>query len=91
MDIVHSYTAAVRCYHHCKQFWKSVENEEPHCYHEKYNLNDKFAIKTVHKNGETVGHLLQELWRVTIFFLDRGASMHVRLSSSCLTGVRCWF
>ena len=65
MDIVYCYTAAVRGYHYYKQFWKLVENEELHCYHEKYNLYDKFAIKTVHKNGETVGHLPREISRVT--------------------------
>ena len=82
MDVVHSCTAAVRGYHYYKQFWKHVENEELHCYHEKYNLYDEFAIKTVHKNGETVGHLPREISRVTNFFLDRGVSMHIKLPSS---------
>ena len=81
MDIVHSCTAAVRCYHYCKQFWKSAENEILHCYHEKYNLYDKFAIKTVHKNSKTVGHLPQEISRVTKFVLNRGTSIHVKLPS----------
>ena len=88
MDIVCSYTAAVRGYHYYKQFWKPVENEELHCYHEKYNLYDKFGIKTVHENGETVGHLPREISRVTKFFLDRGVSMHIKLLSSCFKSLK---
>ena len=80
MDIFHSYTAAVRGYHYYKQLWKPAENEELQCYHEKYNY--QFAIKTVQKNGETVGHLSREISQVTKFFLDRGVSMHIKFSSS---------
>jgi hypothetical protein len=81
MDIVHSYTAAVRGFHYYKQFWKPVENEELRCFHEKFNLYDKFAIKVVREDDKTVGHLPRELSRVTKYFLDRGASMYVKLSS----------
>ena len=79
MDIVHSYTATVRGYHYSKQFWKSIENEELRCLHKKFNFYDSFAVKTVHKNDETVDHLPRQLSRVRFFFfLDRGDSMHVK-------------
>ena len=42
---------------------------------------DQFAIKTVDERGETVGHLPKELSRVTKYFLDRGISMHCKLTS----------
>ena len=65
MDIVHSYTAAVRGYHYYKQFWNLVENEELRCSHEKFNLYDKYAIKVIHENGKAVGHLPRKLSRAT--------------------------
>ena len=72
MDIVHSYTAAVRGYHYYKQFWNPVKSEELRCSHEEFNLYD---IKVIHQNGKAVGHLPRELSRVTKFFLDRGVTM----------------
>ena len=57
MDIVHSSAAVVTGYHDYKEFWKPVENEELCCLHEKFNFYDSFAVKTVHKNDETVGYL----------------------------------
>ena len=68
MDIVHCYTSPVRGYHYCKQFWRPIENEELRCLHEKFNFHDSFAVKTVRKDGENVGHLLRKLSRVTTFF-----------------------
>ena len=68
MDIVHSYTATVRGYHYSKQFWKSIENEELRCLHKKFNFYDSFAVKTVHKNDESVDHLPRQLSRVRFFF-----------------------
>ena len=68
MDIVHSFTAAVRGYYYYKQFWMPIENKELRCLHEKFNFHDSFAVKTVRKNGENVGHLLRKFSRVTIFF-----------------------
>ena len=81
MDIVHYYTAAVRGYYYYKQFWNPIENEELRSSHEKFNLYDKYAIKVVHKNGKTAGHLRRELSRVTEFFLDRGVTVYVKLSA----------
>ena len=74
MDIVYSYTAAMRGYHYYKQFWNPVENEELPCSREKFNLCDKYAIKVIHENGKTAGHLPRELSRVTEFVLDRGVT-----------------
>ena len=74
MDIVYSYTAAMRGYHYYKQFWNPVENEELPCGREKFNLCDKYAIKVIHENGKTAGHLPRELSRVTEFVLDRGVT-----------------
>ena len=79
MDIVHSYTAAVRGYHYHKQLWNPVKNGELHCSHEEFNLYDKYAIKVIHKNGMTVGHLPWELSWVKKFSLDRGVTMYVKL------------
>ena len=42
---------------------------------------DQFAIKTVDERGETVRHLPKEISRVTKYFLDRGISMHCKLTS----------
>ena len=58
MDVVHFYAAAVRGYHYYKQFWKPIKNEALSCLQEKFNFYDSFAVKTVRKNGEAVGHLL---------------------------------
>ena len=41
----------------------------------------QFAIKTVDERRETVGHLPKEISRVTKYFLDRGISMHCKLTS----------
>ena len=49
--------------------------------HELNNPYDQFAIKFVTLNGETVGHLPKELSRITKFYLDRGVSMRVELTS----------
>ena len=38
----------------------------------KFNFYDSFSVKTVCKNGKTVGHLPRELSRVTIFLGWRG-------------------
>ena len=57
-----------------------------HCMHELNNPYDRFAIELVTLNGETVGQLPKELSRITKFYLDRGASMHVELTSKHFRG-----
>ena len=41
-----------------------------------------FAIKTTTANGNTVGHLPQEISRVSEFLLDRGATITAELTST---------
>ena len=55
----HTFTAGVRGFHY-RRFWKPKENERLTCFHEPGNTFDRFAIKTVSKNGATVGHLPKE-------------------------------
>ena len=81
MENVHSFTAAVRGFHYYRTFWKPTERESLKCIYEENNPYDRFAIKTVAKNGSTVGHLPKEISRITKFFLDCGASMEAVLTS----------
>ena len=48
--------------------------------HEPGNAFDRFAIKTVSKNGEIVGHLPKEISTTTKHFLDKDASLYCMLS-----------
>ena len=50
-------------------------------FYEPGNVFDQFAIKTVDGREETVRHLPKEISRVTKYFLDRGISMHCKLTS----------
>ena len=81
MENVHSFTAAVRGYHYYRRFWKPEEKQKLNCMHELNNPYDRFAIKLVTLNGETVGHLPKELPSINKFYLDRGASMHEFITS----------
>ena len=81
MENVQSFTAAVRGYHYYRRFWKPEEKQKLNCMHELNNPYDRFSIKLVTLNGETVGHLPKELPGITKFYLDRGTSMHVALTS----------
>ena len=81
MENVYSFTAAVRGFHHYKNFWKPKENEKLDCFHEEHNPFDWFAIKTIKSDGMIIGHLPREITRITIFFLDLGAVMQVELTS----------
>ena len=73
--------AAVRGFHYYCRFWRPKENEKPDCFYEPENVFDQFAIKIVHEKEETVGHLLKEISGVAKYFLDRGISMHCKLTS----------
>ena len=78
---IHTFTAAVRGFHYYRRFWRPKENEKLDCFYESGNVFDQFAIKTVDERGETVGHLPKEISRVTKHFVDRGISMHSKLTS----------
>ena len=58
---VHKFTAAVRGFHYYRRFWRPKESEELDCIYEPDNVFDRFAIKTVTKDGDTVGHLPKEI------------------------------
>ena len=45
------------------------------------NAFDRFAIKIVNQNGDNVGHLPRQISSITKLYFDRGASMHVELTS----------
>ena len=81
METQHTFTAAVRGFHFYRRYWQPQEIEKLLCLHESGNLFERFAIKTVKEDGETVGHLPREVSRVTKYFLDRGITMHCELSS----------
>ena len=57
------------------------KNEKLDCLHEPGNAFDRFAIKTVNEKGEIVGHLPNEISKVTKYLLDRGFTMYCKLSS----------
>ena len=78
---VHTFTAAVRGFHYYRRFWRPKENENLDCFYEPRNVFDQFAIKAVDERGETVGHLPKEISQITKYFLDRGISMHCKLTS----------
>ena len=47
----------LRGYHYYRRFWKPEEKQKLNCMHELNNPYDRFAIKLVTLNSETVGHL----------------------------------
>ena len=81
METQHTLTTAVRGFHFYRRYWHPQENKKLLCLHESENLFDRFAIKTVKENGETVGHLPREISRVTKYVLDRGITKHCKVSS----------
>ena len=78
---VHTFTATVRGFRYYRRFRRPKENEKLACFYESGNVFDQFAIKTVDERGEIVGHLPKQISRVTKYFLDRGTSMHCKLTS----------
>ena len=82
MEEVRTFTAAVRGFHYYRRFRRPHENEQLDCVYEPDNVFDRFAIKTVANNGDTVGHLPKEISRVTKYFLDRGFTMKCKLTSN---------
>ena len=80
MENGHSFNASVRGYHYYRRFWKPEEKQKLNCIHELNNPYDRFAIKLVILNSETVGHLPKELSHIIKFYLDRGASIHVEIT-----------
>ena len=79
--VVHTFTDAVRGFHYYRRFRRPKENEKLDYFYDPGNVFDQFAIKTVDERRETVRHLPKEISRVTKYFLDRGISMHCKLTS----------
>lgn len=75
------FTCAVRGFHHYRRVWDPVPEETLRCYHERNNLFDRYAIKTVrvNHNNQVVGHLPLEVSRISKFLLDRGAEITAQL------------
>ena len=79
---VFEFSAAVRGYHYYKNFCQPQKEQLLECFHETGNLFDRFAIKVCEIGNETpVGHLPREISRITKFFMDRGATVSVQLTS----------
>ena len=76
------FTAAVRGYHYYRRYWLPQPTQKLNCFHEINNPFDQFAIKICEVGNEiAVGHLPKEISRATKFFMDRGASLTVTLTS----------
>jgi len=76
------FTCAVRGYHYYRREWQPEVEETLDCSHEKNNLFDRFAIKTISKKtGQIVGHLPIEVSRITKYLMDRGAEVTAKLTS----------
>jgi len=76
------FTCAVRGYHYYRREWEPEVEETLDCSHEKNNLFDHFAIKTISKKtGQIVGHLPIEVSRITKYLMDRGAEVTAKLTS----------
>ena len=77
------FDSAVSGYHYYRRYWSPQENEILKCYHESGNLFDIFAIKTCSNQGpRAVGHLPQEISRITKYLLERGAEIEAQLTST---------
>ena len=76
------FSVAVRGFHFYRTAWVPAESENLKCAHEKNNLFDNFAMKTMNNSGRIFAHLPMELSQVTKFFIDRGAKVEAQLSST---------
>ena len=78
---IFEFTAAVRGFHHYRKFWTPEPEQDLHCSHERNNAFDRYAIKVCELGKEeTEGHLPKEISRITKFFIDRGATISVKLT-----------
>ena len=79
----YEFHSAVRGYHYYRRYWSPQENEILKCYHESGNPFDIFAIKTCsNQDPRAVGHLPQEISRITKYLLERGAEIEAQLTST---------
>ena len=79
---VFEFTAVVRGFHYYRKIWNPKPRQILNCYHETDNAFDLFAIKVCEMDSENpFGHLPMEISRATKFFIDRGATVAVELTS----------
>jgi len=79
---IFEFSAAVRGYHYYRRFWVPQPSQKLCCFFEPDNPFDEFAIKVCEEGNQTpVGHLPREIARATKFFIERGASISVQLTS----------
>ena len=66
--------SCVRGYHIYKDVWEAAIGEELTCQQECRNSSNIYAVVVV-KDGAVVGHCHEE-FRVSLFFLRRGSTVH---------------
>ena len=71
--------AAVRGFHFYKSIWAPTESEVLSYEYGENNPHDINAIKNCQQNGRIVGYLVVEISRITMYLLDRGARIDVKL------------
>ena len=77
------FQSAVRGYHYYMKYWSPSKSQVLDCMHEEDNPYDFSAIKTCGKpTGRTVGHLPMEISQSIKYFLQRGAIVEAKLSST---------
>ena len=64
------------------EVWVPTESKKLKRAHDKNNLFDDFAIKTMNNSGQAVGHLTMELLRITKLLIDLRAKVEAQLSST---------
>ena len=71
-----SYTieSSVRGHHVYKEYWTPVIGQTLHTRKEEGNPKDKYAV-AVAKEERTVGHMPQEVSRISWYFLDNGGEI----------------
>ena len=74
--------SAVRGYHVYRDVWEPFVGEKLVARRQFDNHFDKFAVKVLN-DEETVGHLPHEYSRIACYFLARGGSISVEVSSHC--------
>ena len=77
----YEFDSAVRGYHYYCRYWSPQENEILKYYHESGDPFDVFSIKTCsNQDPRAVGHLPQEIRRITKYLLERGVEIEAQLT-----------
>ena len=79
----YEFDSAVRGYHYYRRYWSPQENEIVKCYYESGNPFDIFGLKTCsNQDPRAVGHLPQEISRITKYLLESCAEIEGQLTST---------